>query len=205
MRSRILASVALAALLSAPAFAQSSSSAPQAKDSSEKAAPSAGAGSSTTTTSGTKSDADSGAAKAPAAAVIETQERSQLTADALIGMEVRNPQDEDVGKIEDLVLDSEMQVVGYVVSVGGFLGMGQHDVALSRDQVKIEKQPDQNEQVAIVSMTKEQLKAAPEFKTLERQQAEAEQERARQSQGTAAGTGARPPGGGATTPPTKTQ
>jgi stress response protein YsnF len=59
----------------------------------------------------------------------------------------------------------------------------------------------ENERVATVSMTKDQLKAAPEFKTLDRQQAEAEQERARQNQGTAAGSGARPTGSGATTPP----
>jgi hypothetical protein len=136
--------------------------------------------------------------------VITTQEQSQLTADDLIGTEVRNPQDEKVGKIEDLVLDSDMKVVGVVVSVGGFLGMGKHDVALTREQVKISTKGD--EQVATVSMTKDQLKAAPEFKTLEQQKAEADQERAKASQGTAAGSGARPMGSGATTPPpTKTQ
>jgi hypothetical protein len=218
MRSRILASVALAALLSAPAFAQSSSSgssaAPaQSESKSDSAAPATGsaAGSSATTpsasgttsgssatTSGSKS---SEAAKptAPAGAVIATQEQSQLTADDLIGTEVRNPQDEKVGKIEDLVLDSDMKVVGVVVSVGGFLGMGKHDVALTREQVKISTKGD--EQVATVSMTKDQLKAAPEFKTLEQQKAEADQERAKASQGTAAGSGARP----TTPPPAKAQ
>ncbi len=222
MRSRILASVAVAALLSAPAFAQSSSpSAPTAPSTTESrsdsTAPATGssAGSSATTsgttsgsaatTSGSKS-ADTTKPAAPAAAIIPTQEQGQLTADNLIGMEVRNPQDEKVGEIEDLVLDSDMKVVGVVVSVGGFLGMGKHDVALSRDQVQIAASGDKNARVATVSMTKDQLKAAPEFKTLDRQQAEAEQNRARQSQGTAAGSGARPTGSGAaTTPPAKNQ
>lgn len=202
MRSRILASVALAALLSAPAFAQSSSSgsstAPaQTESRSDSAAPA--------TTSGTKS---SEAAKpaAPAGAVITTQEQTQLTADDLIGTDVRNPQDEKIGKIEDLVLDADMKVVGVVVSVGGFLGMGRHDVALTRDQVQFAAAGDKGARVATVSMTKEQLKAAPEFKTLDQQRAEADQERARQSQGTAAGSGARPTAPGtATTPPAKAQ
>lgn len=223
MRSRILASVAVAALLSAPAFAQSSSSsaptAPSTESRSDSAAPATGssAGSSATTpgtsgatsgsaatTSGAKS-ADTTKPAAPAAAVIPTQEQGQLTADSLIGMDVRNPQDEKVGQIEDLVLDSDMKVVGVVVSVGGFLGMGKHDVALSRDQVQIAASGDRNARVATVSMTKDQLKAAPEFKTLDQQQAEAEQNRARQSQGTAAGSGARPTGSGATTPPARNQ
>ena len=222
MRSRILASVALAALLSAPAYAQSSgsSAAPAPSKSESEAAPATGSAagastsspssagttsgaSSTTTTSGAKS-ADTSTPAPPASAVIPAQEQSQLTADNLIGLDVRNPQDEKVGEIEDLVLDSDMKVVGVVVSVGGFLGMGKHDVALTRDQVEIGMK--ENERVATVSMTKEQLKAAPEFKTLDRQQAEAEQERARQSQGTAAGTGARPTGSGATTtPPARNQ
>ena len=212
MRSRILASVALAALLSAPAFAQSSSSgsapAPaQTESRSDSTAPATGsaAGSSaTTTTSGAKSSDAAKAAPPAAGSVITTQEQSQLTADNLIGMDVRNPQDEKIGKIEDLVLDSEMKVVGVVVSVGGFLGMGKHDVALTREQVQFAQKGDKNERVATVSMTKDQLKAAPEFKTLDQQQAEAEQERAKASQGTAAGTGARPTGTG-TPPATKTQ
>lgn len=219
MRSRILASAAVAALLAAPAFAQSSgSTAPTAPSSTESrsdsAAPATGsaAGSSATTpgastapTSGAKS-ADSAKPTAPAQAIIPTQEQGQLTADNLIGMTVRNPQDEKVGTIEDLVLDTDMKVVGIVVSVGGFLGIGKHDVALNRDEVQIAAAGDRNARVATVSMTKEQLKAAPEFKTLERQQAEAEQERAKQSQGTAAGSGARPTGSGATgAPPARSQ
>jgi hypothetical protein len=215
MRSRTLATVAVAALLAAPAYAQTSGSATSGtiEHRSDAAAPAAGstAGSSATTpgasstapTSGAKSS-DAAKAAAPSGAVITTQEQSQLTADDLIGTEVRNPQDEKIGKIEDLVLDSDMKVVGVVVSVGGFLGMGKHDVALTRDQVKFSTKGD--EQVAMVSMTKDQLKAAPEFKTLDQQKAEAEQDRARANQGTAAGAGARPMGPGATTPPpTKTQ
>lgn len=222
MRNDILASVALAAMLAAaPAWAQSSGAAPPAapaqtesRDStktdamkstdsmkSDPAKPAAGsaAGSSATTdlkptTSTTKP------------AVIAAQEPSQLTADHLIGMDVRNPQDEKIGKIEDLVLSADMRVEGIVVSVGGFLGMGKHDVALNRDQVQIQTRGERNERVAMVNMTKDQLKEAPEFKTLDRQRAEADAERARQQQGATAGAGARPgttpP---STVPPTKTQ
>jgi hypothetical protein len=82
-------------------------------------------------TSGGRSTA-AGSSEAPKAGVITAQQQDQLTAENLIGMDVRNPQDEKIGTIEDLVLSSDMRVEGIVVSVGGFLGLGKHDVALTR-------------------------------------------------------------------------
>lgn len=44
----------------------------------------------------------------------------------LIGMEVRNPMGEQVGRVEDLVVDLSQQAVQFaVVSVGGFLGLNE--------------------------------------------------------------------------------
>jgi hypothetical protein len=68
--------------------------------------------------------------------------------------------------------------------------------------VQIQTKGDRNERVATVNMTKDQLKAAPQFKTIERQRAETDAERARQQQGTTAGSGATMPP--TTTPPTTT-
>jgi sporulation protein YlmC with PRC-barrel domain len=49
----------------------------------------------------------------------------------LVGMEVRNYQDERIGRIDEIVIDFEQARVGYaVVSVGGFLGLGDRKVAL---------------------------------------------------------------------------
>src|SRR6185437_3016228 len=54
----------------------------------------------------------------------------------LIGLNVTNNQNETVGEIKDLVL-SNNTLAGYIMSVGGFLGMGEHYVAVSPSAVKI--------------------------------------------------------------------
>jgi len=225
MRNDILASVALAAMLAAaPAWAQSSTATPpaapaQSHDStkadsmkstdsmkSDHAKPAAGSAAGSSSTTDLKPSTATGATTTTKPAVIAAQEPSQLTADHLIGMDVRNPQNDKIGEIEDLLLDADMRVVGVVVSAGGFLGMGDRNVALNRDQVQIVTRGERNERVATVNMTKEQLKAAPEFKTLARQRAETDDDRARQQQGATAGAGARPSTVPPTTvPPTKTQ
>ncbi len=49
----------------------------------------------------------------------------------LVGTKVRNSAgDKDIGSISDLIIDENGQIVAVVVGIGGFLGMGQKDVAL---------------------------------------------------------------------------
>src|SRR6185437_5864334 len=81
----------------------------------------------------------------------------------LIGLNVTNNQNETVGEIKDLVL-SNNTLAGYIMSVGGFLGMGEHYVAVSPSAVKIDYQEDHKKWVATMNATKDQLKAAPQFK-----------------------------------------
>ena len=49
----------------------------------------------------------------------------------LIGLNITDAQNNTVGEIKDIAIHNE-KVVGYIVSVGGFLGMGEHYVAVSR-------------------------------------------------------------------------
>ncbi len=60
-----------------------------------------------------------------------TAMRRLMRADVVIGAEVRNPQDEKLGVIEDVVLDpSDGSIVYVLVGHGGFLGFGRQLVAL---------------------------------------------------------------------------
>ena len=77
----------------------------------------------------------------------------------LVGLEIKNGANEDVGEIKDLVF-SQDTLAGYVVSVGGILGLGEHYVMVSPQAVKINY--DENDKKWTASM--DQLKAAPEFK-----------------------------------------
>ncbi len=56
------------------------------------------------------------------------------------------------------------QVDALILSVGGFLGMGEHYVAVSPSSVKREPDTKNDKWVATMNTTKEALKAAPEFK-----------------------------------------
>ena len=54
-----------------------------------------------------------------------------MRADVVIGADLRTPDDETLGEIEDVVLDPQRQTIAYVlVSRGGFLGMGEDLVAV---------------------------------------------------------------------------
>ena len=125
-------------------------------------------------------------------------------ASKLMGLDVYNEANEKLGDINELILDKNGKVNAVVIGVGGFLGMGEHDIAVSMDKLKFMEEPvrtssttpatttrdnarpretttgaatttttttsrstDANDWTpdhAVMSGTKEQLKAMPQFK-----------------------------------------
>lgn len=81
----------------------------------------------------------------------------------LIGLNVYNKANEDVGEIKDLVLQSG-KLIGYVVSVGGFLGIGDHYVVVDPNAVSTAYDQTNGKWTALMDVGKDQLKNAPEFK-----------------------------------------
>ncbi|MEP9374284.1 PRC-barrel domain-containing protein [Mesorhizobium sp. KR1-2] len=81
----------------------------------------------------------------------------------LVGLKIKNGANEDVGEIKDLVL-SHGTLSGYIVSVGGVLGLGEHYVVVSPKAVKIDYDENDKKWMATMDASKDQLKAAPEFK-----------------------------------------
>ncbi|WP_339113413.1 PRC-barrel domain-containing protein [Thioclava sp. GXIMD2076] len=67
---------------------------------------------------------------------------STVKAADLEGQTVYGPNDESIGKVTDVVTDSNDGVTQVVVSVGGFLGMGAKSVALTPDQMEVMKADD---------------------------------------------------------------
>jgi|SRR6185369_9336010 len=67
--------------------------------------------------------------------------KNEWQASKLIGINVYNPQNEKIGDIKELLLDQSGKVVDVAISVGGFLGMGSHDVAVKFDQLKWVNEP----------------------------------------------------------------
>jgi sporulation protein YlmC with PRC-barrel domain len=77
-------------------------------------------------------------ATAPSAPMSAT---AQWRASKLIGLNVYNEQNEKLGDINEILLDQSGKVVGVVIGVGGFLGMGQHDVMVTMDKLKFVNEP----------------------------------------------------------------
>ena len=59
----------------------------------------------------------------------------------LVGLNVYNDQNESIGTINDLLTDKSGNIKGIVLGVGGFLGVGEHLVAVAFDQVKFVDTP----------------------------------------------------------------
>jgi hypothetical protein len=62
-------------------------------------------------------------------------------ASKVVGLNVYNEQNENVGSINDLLMDKSGNVKAAVISVGGFLGMGSRYVAIAFDKMKFSDQP----------------------------------------------------------------
>ena len=59
----------------------------------------------------------------------------------LIGLNVYNDQNEKLGDISEILLDKSGKVDGVVIGVGGFLGMGKHDIKVDMSKLKFVDEP----------------------------------------------------------------
>jgi len=83
-----------------------------------------------------------------------------LSANALIGHKVYNPQGETLGDIKDVMLDVDLgRVVYSVLSFGGFLGMGDKLFAIPFEAFRLDPSNDR----VILNVPKDRLKNAPGF------------------------------------------
>ncbi|MEJ8573118.1 PRC-barrel domain-containing protein [Microbaculum marinum] len=116
----------------------------------------------------------------PTEPILAEQQPGQLVSDEIIGTDVRNAQDESIGTIDALVIDDNNRVIAAVVSVGGFLGLGAKDVAVNWKEFTF--QPE--EEIAVVSLSREQLEDGPVFRDRDDVQAELEADQQRQEMNT---------------------
>jgi sporulation protein YlmC with PRC-barrel domain len=170
MRSKLLIGGLLASVMIIPALAQSNPPAPA------KPAPAV--------------TAPAPAATAPAPAPQASGD--QWRASKLIGVNVYNDNNEKLGDISEILLDKSGKVDGVVIGVGGFLGMGQHDIKVEMSKLKFVDEPVKTSSTSSTSTTgaanravttpassgkkwypdhailsgasKDQLKAMPQFK-----------------------------------------
>ncbi len=69
---------------------------------------------------------------------------------------------DDIGEVNDVVMSPDGDARGILVDIGGFLGMGEHTVALNMDQVHLLRD-DNDARFVAVNSTREELENAPEY------------------------------------------
>jgi hypothetical protein len=127
---------------------------------------------------------------APAKSTDVTVPAPHWRSSKLIGVNIYNDQSEKLGDISEIILDPAGKVTGYVIGVGGFLGMGEHDIMVEPSKIKFSNDPVRSASSktdaptttknvsatnraagdiwypdhGVLSATKEQLKSMPQFK-----------------------------------------
>jgi sporulation protein YlmC with PRC-barrel domain len=100
---------------------------------------------------------------APANAKFSTVSKDEMFSSKLKGLNVYNQKEESIGEISDLAFKNE-KIEAMILSVGGFLGVGEHYVAVSPASVNVKYDSKNSKWTATMNTTKDALKAAPEFK-----------------------------------------
>ena len=95
---------------------------------------------------------------------VAEQSQSEVLGTDFIGTQVVSKDNQPLGKIANLVFDQNGHIELAVIGVGGFLGIGEKEVAIPFDVLKSETH--NNKHVFAVDLTKDQLKGAPAYKTL---------------------------------------
>ncbi|PRY63457.1 PRC-barrel domain protein [Vreelandella songnenensis] len=99
------------------------------------------------------------------ATYMTTAPQGTFYADSLTGNNVLSTveDDENIGTINDLIIDEDGQIQAVVVGVGGFLGMGEKDVAIEWDSLELTRDDDGDDYVIRVNASQDALEEAEEF------------------------------------------
>ena len=139
----------------------------------QPAAPATPAAETDTTKKSTSTQAKSDQPAKPVKGQIVLQDKDSILASTLIGSTVYSPANETVGDINDLIVGLDGKVQGVVIGVGGFLGLGEKDVAVKMDQITVQPEDANKSNVRLIlASTKADLEAAPEFKSVAAQNRE---------------------------------
>jgi hypothetical protein len=103
------------------------------------------------------------AAPGPAAKILPSIPADAMTVTHWYKQSVYDPSDAKIGEVMDVLVDRDGRIAVLIVGVGGFLGMGEKDVAVPFNAVQF-KTKDNNKWYSVMNTTKDALKAAPGYK-----------------------------------------
>jgi sporulation protein YlmC with PRC-barrel domain len=105
----------------------------------------------------------SSASSSGAMTFVSTQQPDQMLASKFKGTNVIGADSAKIGDVSDMLFDKDGKIEAYIVSVGGFLGVGSKSVAIAPQAFEIVKGANGEADRLRLSATKEQLKEAQGF------------------------------------------
>jgi len=111
--------------------------------------------------------------KAPISGQIVVQDANTILARYLVGQTVLAPDKTKIGSISDLILSKDAKTVeGFVIGVGGFLGIGEKSVAMKLDRLQMTQDTKSGGLQLTMDVRKDELANTPSFKSKRDQKAE---------------------------------
>lgn len=98
---------------------------------------------------------------------VAKQQANEWLASNMMGVVVQNTSGEELGDVNDLIVDETGKVTGVVIGVGGLLGIGEKNVAVPYGS--IETMVKDNDTVVMLNTTKDDLESAPDYTNREGQ------------------------------------
>lgn len=98
---------------------------------------------------------------------VTQQPTNEWLARVFLGQAVQNTTGETVGDVNDLVFDRKGQIRTVVIGIGGFLSIGEKFVGVPYDALTFNV-GGSGERVIVVTLSKDELAKAPEFKAIEK-------------------------------------
>jgi sporulation protein YlmC with PRC-barrel domain len=99
----------------------------------------------------------------PAAQIMTSIPTDSVTVTHWYKQNVYDPSDNKIGEIMDVLVERDGKVTALIIGVGGFLGMGEKDVAVPFNAVRVTSK-DNNKWYLVMNSTKDALKSAKGFK-----------------------------------------
>ena len=99
---------------------------------------------------------------------LQIQDVETIRGSNLIGAKVMSSANEDIGDVNDVLFDMQGRGIAVVVGVGGFLGLGEKNVAVPFERLSMARNGKRADDIVIsLETTRDELNAAPEFRMLD--------------------------------------
>jgi hypothetical protein len=108
-------------------------------------------------------------ASADSSPFLKRQASSDWLVGNLIGETVVNAKNESIGEITDLITDQNGKIIAVLIGAGGFLGIGEKDVAIRFEDVTVTRD-ENNDMKVMTDISQQTIASAPDYETLDEQQ-----------------------------------